>query len=228
MSRLYDWILLDLDNTIFDFNTSSQLAFHSFLEDYKMSTNNGYYQIYKRLNKEVWQQLERGQLTSDEVKWKRFKKFFDHVNRDENPHEANDRYLSHLVDHFRFVEGAQEVVHYLSGKYLLGVVTNGLKNVQRARLVRSGISDLFNIIVISEEIGYAKPQHGYFEEVFKRMKYPDKNRVLIVGDNISSDIKGGIDYGIDTCWYNHEKVEVDHIFNSKYQIEDLQSLKSIL
>jgi len=228
MNRLYDWVLLDLDNTIFDFNTSSHLAFHSFLEDYQIATENGYYQIYKRLNKEVWQQLERGQLTSDEVKWKRFKNFFDHVNRDENPHEANERYLSHLVDHFRFVDGAKDVVQYLSGKYHLGVVTNGLKNVQRARLERSGISDLFKVIVISEEIGHAKPQYGYFQEVFKRMKDPEKDRVLIVGDNISSDIKGGIDYGIDTCWYNHDREEVDLGIIPKYQIEDLQSLKSIL
>ncbi|NNF34241.1 MAG: noncanonical pyrimidine nucleotidase, YjjG family [Saprospiraceae bacterium] len=228
MNRLYDWILLDLDNTIFDFNTSSHLAFHSFLEDYKISTDNGYYQVYKKLNKEIWQQLEHGQLTSDEVKWKRFKNFFDYVNRDEDPHKANECYLSHLVDHFRFVNGAQDVIHYLSGKYHLGVVTNGLKNVQRARLERSGISDLFKVIVISEEIGHAKPQNEYFEVVFKRMNYPDKDRVLIVGDNISSDIKGGIDYGIDTCWYNHDGIENNSNLKPQYEIDQLKFLIDVL
>ncbi len=228
MKNRYEWILLDLDNTIFDFNVSSRLAFDSFLKDYNVPIENGLYKTYKNINKGVWQQLEKGQLSSAEVKWIRFKQFFEHIGKNEDPHRANEIYLDHLVNHFRFVEGAQEVIEYLNSSYQLGVVTNGLQHVQRARLKRSGIEEKFDVIVISEEIGKAKPQKEYFDEVFKRMNFPGNEKVLIVGDNLSSDIKGGIDYGIDTCWYNHDKVKGTNSLKPTFEIEDLKMLIDIL
>ena len=228
MKYKYDWILLDLDNTIFDFNTSSRLAFVSLLKDLNISRGNGLYKEYKRINKGVWQKLENGELTSDEVKWRRFQEFFDFIDHRDDPHMANERYLDHLVDHFRFIEGAEEVVKYLQASYRLGVVTNGLQQVQRARLKRSGIEEKFDVIVISEEIGSAKPQKSYFDEAFRRMNQPSLEKVLIVGDNLTSDIKGGIDYGIDTCWYNHDKVKDDMGITPTIEIEDLKALIYIL
>ena len=226
--RQYDWILLDLDNTIFDFNTSSKLAFGSLLSDLNLEDKNGHYTTYKSLNKGVWQQLEQGVITADQVKWMRFQKFFDFLGVDKDPHQANTLYLNHLVHHFRFIDGAKEVVDYLSDNYELAVVTNGLQTVQRARLEKSGIADCFSVTIISEEIGYAKPQKDYFDETFRRMGQPDNSRVLMVGDNLSSDIKGGLEYGIDTCWYNPGQEVNNNGFQPKYEIDNIDLLKQLL
>ncbi len=226
--KLYRWILMDLDNTIFDFSASSHLAFCAFLKDFEIPEKEEYYHIYKKVNAEVWKKLETGEINSDEVKWSRFFKFFKAIEVDKDPHQANECYLDHLVDNFRFIHKAEETINYLGAHYQLAAVTNGLKQVQRPRLHRSGIGNAFKVIVVSEEVGHAKPQKAFFDIVFSEMGNPLKNDVLIIGDNLSSDIKGGIEYGIDTCWFNHENIDNQTTFKPHYEVSSMDGIRSIL
>ena len=228
MTKAYKWILLDLDNTIFDFSASSRLAFNAFLNDFNIQEQSHYYDIYKKVNAIAWQKLEQGKIGSDEVKWTRFEDFFNAIGIDENPHQANISYLDHLVDNFRFIERAEEIVAYLGAQYALAAVTNGLKRVQRPRLHRSGIMDAFAAIVVSEEVGCAKPQQAFFDVAFSEMGNPERKDVIIVGDNLTSDIKGGLDYGIDTCWYNHDRIVNGHDIKPHFEIQKLDQIKEIL
>lgn len=228
MTKTHKWILLDLDNTIFDFNTSSYLAFNAFLNDFGIERRSQYYDIYKKVNATAWQKLESGEITSDEVKWTRFQNFFEAIGIEKDPHQANICYLDHLVDNFRFIHQAEETVAYLGSNYLLAAVTNGLKRVQRPRLHRSGIMAAFSVVVVSEEVGSAKPQQAFFDVAFSKMGSPVKKEVIIVGDNLTSDIKGGLDYGIDTCWYNHERIINGHDIRPHFEINSLDEIKEIL
>ena len=227
-TKAYHWILLDLDNTIFDFSTSSKLAFSAFLNDFDIVEQDDYYRLYEKVNTLAWRKLETGEIDSDEVKWRRFMDFFKSIGSDKDPHQANECYLDHLVDNFRFIHQAEDIVDYLSKYYKLAAVTNGLKKVQRPRLFKSGIMDAFSTVVVSEEVGVAKPQKAFFDVAFKSMGSPFKDRVMIIGDNLSSDIKGGLDYGIATCWYNHEQIENETEFLPHFEVKKLKEVKEIL
>ena len=117
--KKYTWVLLDLDNTIFDFTTSSRLAFNAFMKDIGIREEDRHYPLYKEVNALVWKNLEKGKITADEVKWHRFRDFFDAAKISGDPHQANECYLDHLVDNFRWIHKAEETVQYLKKSYLL-------------------------------------------------------------------------------------------------------------
>ena len=114
------------------------------------------------------------------------------------------------------------------GKVRLALITNGLKEVQRSRLAGSTIGDCFEAVVISDEVGAAKPDRAIFEIAFSRMNHPRNEQVLIVGDSLTSDIRGGADYGIDTCWFNPMRKPRDLDVESQYEISDLSELLDIV
>jgi HAD superfamily hydrolase (TIGR01549 family) len=122
--------------------------------------------------------------------------------------------------------GAQEIVRALKPRFHLALVTNGLADVQRPRLERSALADCFEKVFISEEVGAAKPSTAYFDAVFGAIGNPPKNEVLIIGDSLSSDMQGGLGYGIDTCWYNPDRKTTD--LPVTYQISRLLELVPIL
>jgi putative hydrolase of the HAD superfamily len=224
----YTWVLLDLDNTIFDFTTSSRLAFLAFMKEFGFQVEERHYPLYKEVNARVWKKLEQGKISSDEVKWHRFRDFFRKADLNGDPHRANECYLDHLVDNFLWISQAEQTIDYLKGSYRLGAVTNGLEKVQRPRLKRSGAIHQFDVIVVSEEIGSAKPQKKFFDIAFNLMGHPEKQEVIIVGDNLSSDIKGGAEYGIDTCWYNYAGIKNDSDHIPRFEIRQLNEIRDIL
>jgi len=136
--------------------------------------------------------------------------------------------LTNLADGADLIEGAEETVRTLYGRVGLIVITNGLREVQRSRLAKSAVSEFFSAVVISEEIGAAKPDGRIFDAAFEKMGNPQKRDVLIVGDSLTSDIKGGSDYGIDTCWFNPTGKPCDLDVEIQYEIERLHELVGIV
>ena len=126
------------------------------------------------------------------------------------------------------MDGAIPLLNSLKPNYGMAVVTNGLKEVKRPQLSRPEIAHYFKAVIISEEIGVAKPHAGFFEHTFNAIGNPDKSKVLIVGDNLNSDIKGGNNYGIDTCWYNIGSIQNDSAIKPTFEIRHLKELTSIL
>ncbi len=157
---------------------------------------------YRRFNQEVWQALERGQITPEVLKVRRFERLFQAIGVDYSPAEFSARYLDAIADCAELMDGALEVVQALRLRYRMAIVTNGLSAVQRRRFERSALSHCIAELIISEEIGAAKPAREFFDATFARLGNPPKAEVLMIGDNWSSDIVGGVNYRLDTCWFN--------------------------
>jgi 2-haloacid dehalogenase len=222
----YSWLLFDADDTLFDFPRAEANALEWTLDELGIPSSPDYFEIYARCNLAVWKEFERGLVTSTELRTKRFHLFFDEVGITADPETVSPLYLRNLALGTDLLPGAEEVICFLRPRFHLGLVTNGLADVQRPRLSRSALADCFEGVFISEEIGAAKPARAYFDAVFRAIGEPPKNEVLIIGDSLSSDMRGGIDYGIDACWYNPANQSTD--LPVTFQIATLTELPSKL
>jgi 2-haloacid dehalogenase len=222
----YTWLLFDADDTLFDFPRAEANALRWTLEQSGLPFQPAYFEIYSRFNQQVWKEFERGELTALELRTKRFRLFFHEVGLAGDPETVSPLYLRNLALGSDLLPGAEEIIRAVQGRYHLALVTNGLKDVQRPRLERSVLRDSFERVFISEEVGAAKPSPAYFEAVFAGIGQPPKNSVLLIGDSLSSDMRGGVEYGIDTCWYNPAGKTTELAVT--YQIGQLPELLTLL
>lgn len=222
----YTWLLFDADDTLFDFPKAEANALKWTLAELGLAASPAYFEIYARCNLFVWKEFERGLVTSTELRTKRFRLFFDEIGIAADPQTVSPLYLQNLGLGIDLLPGAETLIRFLNPRFHLALVTNGLADVQRPRLERSALADCFEKVFISEEIGAAKPSKAYFDAVFGAIGKPPKNETLIIGDSLTSDMQGGLDYGIDTCWYNPrgQKTELP----LTYQISKLEQLTGLL
>lgn len=226
--RKYNWLLFDLDNTILDFGKSSKEAFFTIFEVHGFKPTPEDYKVYNTINHKAWVDLEKGLLTPEVLKTRRWQLFFDAKGWTLDPAEINDAYFDYIKRNPVFVSGAEGLVESLMSDYNLCLVTNGLAEVQYPRLRLSGLDKLFPHIIVSEEIGIAKPAMAFFDHVMEVIGQPLKEELLIVGDTLTSDIRGGIDYGIDTCWYNYYGKENTTQYHPTYELSDMKELVGVL
>lgn len=228
MNKKYKWLLFDLDNTLLDFDETSKIAFkHAFL-DKNLPYDSSLYPIYHEINLRLWKALERQEITKEAIRAERFRQFFEKMELDYDAEYFSRAYLENLVTHSIVYEGVPELLKTLKQKYRLSIITNGLKEVQRPKLKLNQITDFFEVIVVSDEIGHFKPTTGIFEYIFKEMGKPLKAETLILGDSLSSDIKGGHDFGIDTCWVNLKNKTNETSIQPTFEINHLKDLYEIL
>lgn len=222
----YAWLLFDADDTLFDFPRAEANALRWTLEQSGLPFRPEFFAIYSHCNQQVWKEFERGEVTALELRVKRFRLFFEEARIAGDPQAVSPLYLRNLALGTDLLPGAEEVIGALRGRFRLALVTNGLKEVQRPRLERSMLRGSFEQVFISEEIGAAKPSRDYFEAVFRGIGNPPRESVLLIGDSLTSDMRGGLDYGIDTCWYNPGGKTTD--LPVTYQIARLTELTKIL
>jgi len=225
----YDWVLFDADNTIFDFHASSEIAFHKSFEHHGISSGKELYKSFKRINLAAWRAFDENRMSHHDIKEYRFSTLFQQYEYKElDPLEFNALYFRNLVDNIRYIDGAVSVLKNLSECTKLAIITNGMKEVQRPRLEASDIHDLFDLIVVSGEIGFSKPNHAFFKYVFDRIDGHDKSRVLVVGDNLLADVKGGLDFGFKTAWYNPYGITKENGIIPDFEIEYLDQIMGIV
>lgn len=223
----YDILLLDADMTLLDFRKSEKMVLQTTLEHFHVPCVQEAIQRYHRINGEYWDKLERGEVTKEELVYLRYKDLLEELGIRADHREYEDYYQDKLGDFAYTMEGAQDICRYLCERYDLYLVTNGISKTQYARMKKSGLDVYFQDIFVSEDSGYQKPMIEYFEYVFSRIGTIDKKRTLIIGDSISSDIQGGLNIGIDTCWFNYLYQERPKL-PIKYEVNTLQELKEIL
>ncbi len=224
----YRHILFDADNTLFDFEYASKRSFFELLEHFDVKADETIYSIYQSINHKLWSSFESGAIDTDTLKVQRFRAFFDHLGLDKNPVKANKLYLDGLVEHSKLYPLSRPLLERLYRDYSLVIITNGLKEVQRRRILQCKLDVYFKHIVVSDEIGYSKPNPKYFDYTLQLLKNPPLDEILIVGDNLNSDIKGGYLYGIDTCWYNPNFKPNTSAIQPNYQIQSLAQLPELL
>lgn len=225
----YEVILFDADETLFDFKKSERYAFTESFKQFNLpGDKEECMKKYHEINTAIWKEFEKGTITSTELKVERFNRLFREIGVNNDPKEFSEAYMYHLSNASFIYDESFKVLEYLKDKYRLAIITNGLIDVQQKRIRESKISHYFEAIVISDEIKIAKPNAEIFNYTFSKMGINNKNKVLMVGDSLSSDIKGGINAEIDICWINADNKVKPNDMNITYEITDILMLKDIL
>jgi YjjG family noncanonical pyrimidine nucleotidase len=224
----YETILLDLDHTLFDSDTSEQAAFGQALETAGIVEPMQYFAAYQTINLKLWAAVERGEVLQQHVRTHRFERLVAQENIDADPLHLADNFVAGLGANGSLYAGAREVLERLTRQASLALVTNGLGEVQRARVERLGIGEYFDAIIISAEVGAAKPGTEIFDIVFEALDSPSKDSALMVGDSLSSDMQGGANYGIATCWYNPNGQSDQRADQVAHEISDLNELLGVV
>lgn len=225
----YEIIIFDADETLFDFNKSERTAFKNAMLDFKIEYDeNHHLKIYHEINKAIWKEFEEGLISQEKLKVERFRRLSEKLNAEFDEVEFSKVYMKHLGDACFLFEESEALVESLHKDYRLVIVTNGLKEVQTNRIKRSSIARYFEDVVISDEVKVAKPDPRIFEIALNNLKHTDKSKVLVVGDSLTSDIRGGINLGVDTCWYNPGRLTNETEIKPSFEISSLMELKQIL
>jgi len=198
----YRWLLFDADGTLFDYDRAERVALEQALTQIGVVFNPGHLAAYRQINQALWQRVESGEITPGEVKVRRFEQLLGTIGKAHSAAALSARYLECLANCSELVPDAARVLEALHREFRIAILTNGLTVVQRGRLARSAIRHYISHLIISEEIGAAKPAKEFFDSAFVRLGQPSKREVLMIGDGWASDITGAVQYGIDACWYN--------------------------
>lgn len=227
----YTTILWDADNTLLDFEYSMRMALQAafvhydradFLDEEKIAA-------YDRINNFWWKRLEKGEVTKAELLNGRFVDFFKEYGiTDINPAEYREVFQVELGRHFAYIPGSKEVCERLKGKVRQYVITNGVTSTQHAKLSASGFLELMDGIFISEQIGVNKPGKGFFDAVFAQIPEKDLTKILVVGDSLTSDIKGANNAGVDACWFNPSGKAAGEEYKIVAEIQHLEELMQVL
>ena len=225
----YKVILFDADDTLFDFQKTEKHALENLMCSLDTDYDKNYcINIYREINSNIWKEFEEGKITSDKLKVERFQRLIDKLNLSDDANRLSNLYVKFLSEGSFLYEDTKNILDYLSKNYKLGIITNGLAEVQHKRIRECEVSHYFDEVIISGEVKIAKPDPKIFEYALNLLNHDDKSSVLMIGDSLTSDIKGGINASIDTCWCNlFNKVNSTDI-NPKYEINNLLELKNIL
>ncbi len=227
---MYKYLFWDIDGTVLNFLAAEAYAIRFLFQKYNLGEcTDEMLKMYSEINSKYWQKLERNELTKPEILVGRFREFFELIGKDISISEQfNLDYQVTLGDHIEYVDNAKEILLSMKGKYILVAVTNGTKIAQEKKLSLSGLDKIFDEIFISENVGYEKPNIEYFDYIFDKLNITDKTKVLIIGDSLTSDIKGGFIAGIDTCWFNPSHKENTLEIPITYEIDELKKIKDIV
>lgn len=221
-------VLLDLDDTILDFKKAERRALDRSLTELGIEHDDSVLRLYSEINRRYWERLENGEITREQVLLCRFEQLLSELGSDADAALLRDHYEGNLSQGHFFVEGAEQMLKDLCGKARLFLVSNGTAVVQEGRLTSAGIAPYFEKIFISEEIGVNKPEKEYFERCFRTILRFDRRRCIIVGDSLTSDIRGGINAGILTCWFNLRQDPEREDIVPDYRIDSLSELPGLV
>ena len=226
----YKYLLWDIDGTILNFELAERAAIRSLFDRFKLGEcSDEMLMYYSQINKRYWQLMESGKIKKDKMLVERFIEFFSYkdINADIAA-EFNKEYQIALCDTIVFNDDAIDIIKHQKKTCKIIIVTNGTEVVQEKKLERSGLNDIVDNVFISELVGFEKPNIKFFEKVILEVGIKDLKEALIIGDSLTSDIQGGHNIGIDTCWYNPKNEENTTLLNPTYTIRNLHELENII
>lgn len=223
---MYQTFLLDIDNTLLDFDAAEEQGFKKVIQSYDLDYMEDMLPQYKKMNRRLWDLLEQGKIGRDELLNTRFSLFFRLYDVEISGEEAEGRYRSHLGNSSDLIPNAKETLVRLKqvGKNLY-CASNGVYSTQIQRLELAGILHLFDGMFISEKAGYEKPSPHFFQYCFTNIPHLEKGKTIMVGDSISSDIQGAVNAGIDSCLFSPSGPPADS--RATYTINDLSELLNL-
>ncbi len=223
----YTTVLFDLDHTLLDSDTSERLAYESTLVAAGVREPAALFPLYQRINRAMWADVEAGRMHPEDVRVRRFEAFNTEAGIDADPVTMAEQFIDGLGGNGELYPGALSMLSSVREHARLGLLTNGISQVQRTRITRLELEEIFSAIVVSSEVNVAKPAPEIFATAFEMLGDPQPGTALMVGDSLTSDVAGALAYGIDACWYNPSgKSEVSgpiphHVVSGFDQIVDL-------
>lgn len=221
----YKLFLFDLDDTLLDFRASEKRSFMHTMHELGLRDGiDALFAQYQAINVDLWKRFEMGSVSKDFLKVERFRKSFQENAVDLDPEQASRLYLESLPDTVVLIEGAKQVCATLSAIGEVGIITNGVESIQNRRIAASGLSDYISFIATSEACGHAKPDVRFFEYAAKMARSFSKNTAVIVGDRLDADILGANRYGIDSCWFNPDRLANASAAVPTYEVASLHDI----
>lgn len=224
---MYKLLILDLDNTLIDFDQMEINSLKACFSKNDFPSSESHLKAYKAINDRLWQAMEQGKYEKSEILTLRFEKWLRHYNLNGDPVMLNADYLNLMPNFTQFIEGAEKLLNDVKDDYQLVLMTNGVYQAQQRKIDHVGIRDYFDHIIISDQIGFHKPSVEIFDYMMTLIGNIKKEEMIILGDSLSSDIKGGNNFSIDTCWFNRNDKNVPH-HNATYVVSKLESFLDIL
>ena len=226
----YKYLLWDIDGTILNFEKAEKRAIRTLFEKFNLGEcTDEMLSHYIEINKKYWKLLECGKMKKERILVERFEEFFEKEGiRTDVASEFNKAYQLALGDTIVFNDDALDMIKAQKKNYQIIIVTNGTAIAQKKKLERSGLDKIADNIFISEEVGYEKPSIHFFERVKAKAGIDDVSQAVIIGDSLTSDIQGGVNAGIDTCWYNPKEDVNDTNLKPTYIIKNLHELCEIV
>ena len=224
----FDVILMDADRTLFDFDRGEQAALETVMAGLGRRVAPDALARYRRINDELWSAVERGELETGALSPVRFARFLSEEGVGADPDAVSDRYIDELGRQAWLMPGAVRVCARLAKMYRLYVVTNGFERVQRARMAKSAVRPYFADVFVSQEIGAAKPEPAFYDEVLRRAGVSDRSRVLAVGDSASADVAGANRAGIAACYLSPAGAPLPAGVSAEFTVKSLDGLTAFL
>lgn len=229
MNARYRLILFDADGTLFDYEKAEDAALEAAMaEEGVPYRKEDHREVYRAINQELWELFEQGGIQAAELRIERFRRFADATGLPMDPVSISKRYLKYLAEGAYLYEGVETLLEELKGKYKMGLVTNGLKEVQRNRFAKTNLPQYMSCIIVSDEVGVQKPDPAIFRMALEEAGESDPGSTLVVGDSLTSDIQGGWNAGMDTCWFNPAGKKNPTPLRPTYEIRDLKDLLAFL
>lgn len=224
----YSLILFDADDTLFDFTKGERTAFFSMLQQSGAVPTEEIFKEYRKISEGYWRKFEQGLVTKEQVKVGRYKDLFEQFNIDSSPVDAAELYLDLLSEQHHLMDGALELCRELANQTRVGIVTNGVEFVQKRRLGLSLIKEHIELLIVSEECGFQKPDVRIFDYTLERALHTDRSKVLMVGDRLETDVLGGINASIATCWYNHRQAVNTSSIRPDFEVNQLSEILKLV
>lgn len=225
MNKKYTTLLFDVDDTLLDFGKAEDNAVTKLFGSYDIPLTDENKKRYVEHNRSLWKKLEKKEITREQLFKIRFTEFFGMMGVEADGEKANAEFISYIAEGSFLMDGALEVCRELHENHKIYLITNGSKKAQRGRLNGSPLMEYIDGVFISEKIGFVKPQKEFFDYVLSQIDEKDKSKLLVIGDSLSSDIKGASDYGIDSCWVS---AGADNDSPATYHIGKITKLTDIV
>lgn len=224
----YNCLLMDLDNTLLDFDAAQHMALERLFAANGIPATQQNFETYEAINRALWDQFERGQINRNKLQLRRFAQLLEALGLEGSPQKMNDAYMGYLAECGPILPGADEFLEEMAEVATVAIISNGIQKAQKGRIAVSGLEKYFDAVFVSEKMGCQKPQRRFFDAALKSLGVTNRQKVLVIGDSLAADVRGGLDAGLDTCWFNLTGAENTTQWKPTYTVYGYEQLKPII